>query len=191
MLNLSTKLDRRKQYTRMVLMDSLVALLQEKQISTITIKEICELADINRSTFYAHYSNQYDLLHSIEEKFIQDMMSALEQYNFSKEEEAFLIIEKILEFIANNKIICQVLLDQSTERHFQKQGTLIIKKFIFNQWIAKNTLDRHQFEYISIFVVGGSVFVIKNWLETGMKESYQEMAEIINNLINKGLSTMR
>ncbi len=188
---MSLKLDRRKQYTRMVLMESLVSLLQNKQISAITIKEICELADINRSTFYSHYSNQYDLLNSIEEKFIDDMMAALKQYNFSKEEEAFLIIEKILEYISKNKVICQVLLNQSTEHHFQKQGTLIIKKFIFNNWITKEKLDRHHFEYMIIFVVGGSVFVIKNWLETGMKESYQEMAEIINNLINKGLSTIR
>lgn len=188
---MSFKLDRRKQYTRMVLMNSLVALLQKKQISTITIKEICELADINRSTFYSHYSNQYELLNSIEEKFIEDMMAALKQYNFSKEEEAFLIIEKILEYISNNNVICQVLLNQSTESHFQKQGTLIIRKFIFNNWITKHKLDRHQFEYMSIFVVGGSVFVIKNWLEKGMKESHLEMAEIINNLINKGLSAIR
>lgn len=172
-------------------MNSLIDLLQEKQISAISIKEICELADINRSTFYSHYSNQYDLLNSIEEKFIEDMMAALKQYSFSKEEEAFLIIEKILEYISKNNVICQVLLNQSTELHFQKQGTRIIKKFIFNQWLTKDKLDRHQFEYMSIFVVGGSVFVIKNWLETGMKESYQEMAEIINNLINRGLSTIR
>lgn len=45
----ASKLDRRKKYTQMVLKDSLMKHLKEKQISTITVKEICELADINRS----------------------------------------------------------------------------------------------------------------------------------------------
>lgn len=47
-------MDRRKKYTRMVLKESLMELLKNKPISNITIKEICEEADINRSTFYSH-----------------------------------------------------------------------------------------------------------------------------------------
>jgi len=80
----STKLDRRKQYTRMVLKDSIMKLLKEKSISTITVKEICKEADINRSTFYAHYSDQYDLLEKIEEEIIEDMITYLNQYDFDK-----------------------------------------------------------------------------------------------------------
>ena len=56
------KMDRKTRYTRMVLQDSLIELMKEKPISKITIKELCEKADINRTTFYAHYTDQYDLL---------------------------------------------------------------------------------------------------------------------------------
>ncbi|MCS0542790.1 TetR/AcrR family transcriptional regulator, partial [Aeromonas veronii] len=77
----SAKLDRRKQYTRMVLKGSLMKLLKEKPIATITVKEICEVADINRSTFYAHYSDQFDLLKKIEEEIIEDMITYLNQYD--------------------------------------------------------------------------------------------------------------
>ena len=52
------KLDRRKKYTRKVLKESLIALLaDDKPISAVTVKEICERADINRSTFYMHFSD--------------------------------------------------------------------------------------------------------------------------------------
>jgi len=54
----SNKLDRRVKYTRMVLKESFINLLEKKDISQITIKEICEDADINRATFYAHYNDQ-------------------------------------------------------------------------------------------------------------------------------------
>jgi AcrR family transcriptional regulator len=65
----SEKLDRRVKYTKKVLKESLVEILEKKNIDKITIKEICEKADINRSTFYTHYYDQYDLLHQIENEY--------------------------------------------------------------------------------------------------------------------------
>ena len=49
--------DRRVKYTKMVLRNALIKLLETKPISRITIKEICEEADINRTTYYAHYTD--------------------------------------------------------------------------------------------------------------------------------------
>ncbi|WP_226645376.1 TetR/AcrR family transcriptional regulator [Mesobacillus subterraneus] len=184
-------MDRRKKYTRMVLRESLMDLLKNKPISNITIKEICELADINRSTFYSHYSSQYDLLNAIEEEFIEDMVATLNQYNFSKEEEALKMTEKILEYIAQNSDVCQTLLSENSDIHFQKKGMMITQEFIFKNWITDSHFDRETFEYINIFVVSGSIYVIKNWLENGMDKPPREMAEIINNFINRGLSNMR
>ena len=45
-------------------------LLREKVISSITIKELCQKADINRSTFYSHYRDQFDLLQHIEDEIL-------------------------------------------------------------------------------------------------------------------------
>jgi AcrR family transcriptional regulator len=184
-------MDRRKKYTRMVLKESLMNLLKNKPISNITIKEICELADINRSTFYSHYSSQYDLLNAIEEEFIEDMVATLSQYNFSEEEEALKMTEKILEYIALKSDVCQTLLSENSDIHFQKKGMMITQEFIFKNWISNSQFDRETFEYINIFVVSGSIYVIKNWVENGMDKTPKEMAEIINNFINKGLSNIR
>lgn len=184
-------MDRRKKYTRMVLKESLMDLLKNKPISNITIKEVCELADINRSTFYSHFSSQYDLLNAIEEEFIEDMVSTLNQYNFSKEEEALKMTEKILEYIALKSDVCQTLLSENSDIHFQKKGMAITQEFIFKNWISDTHFDRETFEYINIFVVSGSIYVIKNWLENGMDKTPREMAEIINNFINRGLSNIR
>ncbi|WP_041967720.1 TetR/AcrR family transcriptional regulator [Mesobacillus selenatarsenatis] len=184
-------MDRRKKYTRMVLKESLMQLLKNKPISNITIKEICEQADINRSTFYSHYSSQYGLLNAIEEEFIEDMVSTLNQYNFSKEEEALKMTEKILEYIAMKSDVCQILLSENSDIHFQKKGMMITQEFIFNNWMTHSQVDRETFEYMNIFVVSGSIYVIKNWLESGMDKTPREMAEIINNFINRGLSDIR
>jgi len=63
----------------MVIKESLINLLEEKDISQITIKEICENADVNRSTFYAHYTDQYDLLRKIEDEFLANIRDYLSE----------------------------------------------------------------------------------------------------------------
>ncbi|WP_456272484.1 TetR/AcrR family transcriptional regulator [Bacillus sp. AK031] len=188
---MSSKMDRRKQYTRMVLKDSLLELLQKKSISSITIKEICEMADINRSTYYAHYANQYELLNAIEEEFIEDLVRTLTQYNFSKEDDSLQMTEKFFEYIADNSEVCQTLLSENTDIHFQKKGMMITQQFIFKDWIADMKMDEETYEYINLFIVSGSIYVTKNWLENGQNKTPKEMAEILHQFINKGLSNMR
>ena len=64
------KTDARVKYTKMVLKKALLELMQHKPVNKITVKEICERAELNRATFYAHYSDCFDLLESIEEELI-------------------------------------------------------------------------------------------------------------------------
>ena len=66
-------MDRRVKYTKKVIKDTLLELLQKKDISSITVKEICDLADINRGTFYRYYLDVYDLLKNIEQEFIDEI----------------------------------------------------------------------------------------------------------------------
>ncbi|TYS17029.1 TetR/AcrR family transcriptional regulator [Rossellomorea vietnamensis] len=188
---MSSKMDRRKQYTRMVLKESLMDLLKQKSISSITIKEICEKADINRSTYYAHFASQYELLNAIEEEFIENLVRTLTQYTFSKEDDTLQMTEKFFEFIAENSEVCQTLLGENTDIHFQKKGMMITRQYIFNDWITDMKMDEETYEYINLFIVSGSIYVTKNWLESGQNKTPKEMAEILNNFINKGLSNMR
>ena len=58
--------DQRITLTKKLLRDSLVELLNEKSIYKITIRELCEVAGINRSTFYRYYENQFSLLGEME-----------------------------------------------------------------------------------------------------------------------------
>ena len=62
-------LDRRVQKTRQLLQDALVGLISEKGFEAITIQEILDRANVGRSTFYTHFENKYELLHSYFEEF--------------------------------------------------------------------------------------------------------------------------
>lgn len=63
--------DRRVKYTLLALRGSLLELMREKDVSRITVKELCERADVNRGTFYAHYASPADLLEQIEQELLE------------------------------------------------------------------------------------------------------------------------
>ena len=60
--------NQRTRLTRLLLKNSLIALLQKKPIYQITVSELCSEAELNRSTFYKHYGNVQDILQDIEEE---------------------------------------------------------------------------------------------------------------------------
>ncbi|MBB6451648.1 AcrR family transcriptional regulator [Salirhabdus euzebyi] len=187
----TSKLDRRKKYTRMVLKDSLMKLLREKQISSVTVKEICQEADINRSTFYSHYADQFDLLDSIEDEIIEDLSEHLNQFTYPTEEYSLQIIEKLLEYFASKQEECQTLLNEKIDTTFQKKVMAFAQDFFKKNWMTMTQFDEDLTEYVSTFIISGSIHVMKNWLNNGIDKSTKEMAEIVNKLINKGLEGVK
>lgn len=176
------KLDRKTRYTRMVLQDSLLELMKEKSINKITIKELCERADINRSTFYSHYTDQYDLLHKIEEETLswaRDAIAAV--VSKTDKQEAMKVLEEICQYFVDNSRHLQVLMSEQGDIGFQKQlFTLIYQQCGINPLVVSDgSADRK--ELYLIFAVNGSVGLIQHWLKNGLK-SAKEMAEIIYSL---------
>ena len=184
---MSQRIDRRKKYTRMVLKDSLIALLKEKKISSITVKEICELADINRSTFYSHYKDPFDLLNRMEEEIIEDMNAYLNQYNFTKEEESLKMTERLLEYIVSKGEICHTLLNENGDTSFEKRVMAVAQKFLIQNWMDLNAFDTKHYEYVSTFIISGSIHIIKHWLANNLEQSPKEIALIMNHIASNGL----
>ncbi|TDL31057.1 TetR/AcrR family transcriptional regulator [Jeotgalibacillus sp. S-D1] len=185
---MNKKLDQRKKYTRKVLKESLITLLEKKPISSITVKEICLMADINRSTFYTHYSDHLDLLNKIEEEIIEDMNTYLHSYSYEAEEEAIQITEKILEYIIENKRMLQTLLTNDGSTAFEKKLMKLTRQYLMNNWMNANEVKITESEYLSTFVMSGAIHVIKDWIENDMDQSPAEMAVMINSFVNYGFS---
>lgn len=93
--------------TKKKLRDELLRLMQTKSVNEITAKELAELADVNRGTFYFHYSDIYDLLHSIEDDFfaqLEQMLNAVPP----PEGSALDYLTAIFTFIGQNPELCRV-----------------------------------------------------------------------------------
>ena len=181
------KMDRRVKYSLMVIRKSFITLLKKKPISKITIKEICDVADVNRATFYAHYLDQYDLLHQIE----QDLIDEINQYLFGHDlnanlsavsEEPIELLDKILQYVKENAELFDLFLNLEEDIHFQQE----VIQIVGNQHFASMTADRDSSEYMFLFYASGSIGVIQKWLHDGMKKSTRELAELILKLSISG-----
>ena len=182
------KPDRRVKYTKMVLKQSLLELMADNPINQITIKELCDLADVNRGTFYKHYNDQYDLLRQIQDELDSEIKVTINE-NLSETASASKIITETIRCIAAQSSLCKVL--------FSKYGdTEFIKKLMYNahdqciaEWKTKlKQNDPKQLERFYIFTANGIAAVIQEWLQNGMKESPQELGLFIEKATNYGLS---
>lgn len=181
--------DRRVKYTKMVLKESLIGLLQKKTIDKISIKEICETADINRSTFYAHYSDQYDLLRQIEHEVLRDLNDYLDNYSFKENKaESFQVMKNIFEYIVENAELCKVLLGENGDIEFQKKIMMLVQRQCMEEWQGEGIRDSDTIDYLLLFGVNGSIGVVQKWLQNGMKSSATEMAELIIKFTYQGIS---
>lgn len=68
--------DRRVRRTKKALKESLISLIQEKEFREISVKDIVQLADLNRGTFYKHYQYKEDLLEEVIDDVILDLIAS-------------------------------------------------------------------------------------------------------------------
>lgn len=177
------KEDRKTRYTRMALQDSLIELMKEKPVSKITIKELCEKADLNRTTFYAHYSDQYDLLRKIEDEVLLWLKEAIITVMGSTDKSGTIqVLEGICQYFVENSRHLQVLMSEQGDIDFQKElFTLIYQQCGMSSPTSANIgLDMN--EDCFIFVVNGSVGLFQHWLKNGFNKPAKEMAETIYDL---------
>ena len=78
-----TKNNRRVRFTRSALREALIDLILEKPLVSITVKDICARADINRSTFYLHFKDVTDILRTTEDEIISTCASTRRRTNGS------------------------------------------------------------------------------------------------------------
>lgn len=176
----SDKDDRRVKYTKMVLKESFIKLLEKKDISKISIKEICENADINRATFYAHYNDQYDLLRKIENELLHNINAHLAEFDQEiNNMNAVLLAEKIFEYLKENAKLCKLLLSERGDFNFQKQVMMLVYDIIISKLTNNNMITKEDAEYVYSFTITGCVGIVQKWLDEDMKKSAHFMAEMV------------
>lgn len=111
------KLDHRSRVTRMLIRRAFTDLLGQKPIESISVKELCAAAGINRGTFYGHYQDLYDLRRQMEEEMMADFQKAMEPLLAQEGELSPLeVTTGIFRCLRDNADVCTVTLGLAATR---------------------------------------------------------------------------
>lgn len=172
--------------TKKMLKDTLLQLLKKKDIDHISVKELCEKAGINRSTFYRHYDSQYALLEEIVSHFAKMLIECNETISKTGGQST-VSIKRIMEYLSTHR----------EENYLFIQNPDLLSKvfgkvqpfYTDNMSIALRLsgYSEKEKEYIAAFVREGAFAIQKEWVLSGMKESPEEMSELILKMAQKCL----
>ena len=113
--------DQRIYLTRQRLKDSLLTLLQKKSIHSISIRELCENAGINRTTFYNHYGSQYDLLQDICSGYLAAIEERLSNADAANREHVAQRVTTVLAYFEENRELSVLLLNNNIDPDFAEK----------------------------------------------------------------------
>ncbi|MDF2907754.1 MAG: TetR/AcrR family transcriptional regulator [Herbinix sp.] len=179
------KIDRRVKLTILILQQALIELMQNNHISKISVKMLCELADINRSTFYAHYQDQYDLLEYTCKEVIENIKKHLDKQHYNPIKPiSFQTLNRILEYVKENADLFKAILSDNCDLDIQRR---IMN--VFMTYHPYSGIDDRTKEYLSAFGLAGCVSMLQIWLKDGMPETTTRMAEIILQAIDNGITS--
>ena len=174
------KESRRSRMTKLLLKTALIELMQEKTFDKVTIKELCEKADLNRTTFYLHYNNQRDVLDDIEKDLMDKTSAFLKASNNTSQ--IVNLIEEFLKYIQNDKQTFKTMLVNNPDGNFQME--------FINQslsCISENLpvyKDQTTTGYVLSFIMHGSLSIIIKWLESDCNPEAKDIAQLLFKLSN-------
>lgn len=173
--------DVRVRYTKEIIRKVFLDILVEKPLNKITVTEICEQAKINRGTFYKHYQDVYDLMEQLENEALHRFEELLAS---SQVDGDYSILVTLLTSLAEYRELLAPLSGNSQSRQFMNRLNECCNNYAFSQMssdqIALLTTTNKQ--YIYSYLTGGTANIIERWLQTGAKETPQQVAEAIQSL---------
>ncbi len=179
--------NRRSQYTRTELRRALLILMLEKPVDKITVKELCDKADINRGTFYAHYASPEQLLAQVENEFYLDLLA--EVASFREAEDVQRIFEDALVALRERRELASALFGPHGDREFLSRVVHVAHDMCIVQWGGVSPeVSRELLEKLYSFISFGVARVLQDWLVSGAEEPPERLAAILTDLCNFGVS---
>ena len=174
--------------------EALITLLEKKDFEYITVKEICDTAGVNRSTFYLHYENTSDLLKETTRYIIDKHLAYYEidkrrislQFENCRREELLFITDEYLvpylTFIKDNQRLFRVSIKQFNSLNM---GEVYGKMFehIFSPILARFCVPESERAYVVKFYLTGVFAIVMEWLDKNCSDDMQAVIKVITDCV--------
>ena len=179
-------MDRRTKYTMKVIKDTFLNLLESKDISNITVTEICDIADINRGTFYRYYLDVYDLLKKIEEEFMDEIKKS-PSIERMEDHSIYSFTKGILDIFENNKKLVRILFNTGRNIYFLNEVVEVAYDKCIGKWESVQPDSKgDELENAVVFIFNGALGVINYWIKNDFSLSSEYVAKYIESYCING-----
>ena len=163
--------DRRARRTRRLLKESLLELMEQKHFSEISVRDVTDNADMNRTTFYLHYTDTTQLLQSMEEDLLAEAQVLVDAHIQETVADGTLrpVFEPVLDFVVEHREVCQALFVNNSSSNFTDRLHQLIRANglpLAQAWFHPSSQER--MEYLLSFVTYGLIGLMKTWFDQGM-----------------------
>lgn len=174
-VKMAAKRDIRVIRTQIALLEALEEILKTRKLSNVTITELCSVASINRNTFYYHYNNIFDFLDEHKQIVIDELNDIPDVNNTHSKDN----LTEIVRCISHHPHFINIVISPNCDLDFFSQIFEIAsrKTSVFLTDGGKKQSSRYRL--LSSFCNAGSNAVMITWVINGMKESPEEVADII------------
>ena len=178
--------------TKRRLREGLLRLLEEKPINEISVKELTELVDVNRGTFYFHYQDIYDLLRDMEQEFFTQFDRTLSGNKPLLNEDGFPFFDAegapylhaVFSFVDANRDFCRIMLSPHGDMKFVE----LVKNRIDDQcrffWqILAPGADEERRSMYNAFLINGMIGLIQEWVTDRRNLTVESISDLTATLI--------
>ena len=180
-------MDRRARRTRLALRHGLSKLMKEKPVNLISVRELSDLCDINRGTFYLHYHDVFDMVDQIEQELFSDIEKIIKKYGAVSGERLLSMLKELFSFFDENRDICSAILGKYGNTSFVRRVTVMAREIYLNMWRRASSEDVKHVERRFWFMVSGAMGIIQDWLSDSSPESPDEIAELTCQMVSGGM----
>lgn len=163
--------DRRARRSRRLLKESLLELMKRKTFADISVRDVTDEADMNRATFYLHYTGTAELLESVEEDLLEELQALVDAHMQESVEVGSVapVFEPVLDFLVEHRETCAVLFAsseasgffQSLQRLVHENGGPLVKTWYHPE-------DPRLTDYLLNFLAWGFIGLLTEWFEKDM-----------------------
>lgn len=176
--------DRRVRKSQAAIRHAFIDLLHKYDLEQITVQQISDLADVNRSTFYTHYIDKYDLLEKMEDEQVEIIRTFIEEGDVYKNQTfSAESIRTIMEFY-------QLMFTMGKDSNLHEKLYELITGHLNHFKNENNKIDDIPFSYFMSYVSGAGLSFIRHWVEDPNRIAKDDLIQHFYDIVNNGPATI-
>lgn len=170
--------------TKRLLKETLLRLLEHKTIDQVSITELCQEAEINRATFYRHYTVPHDLLVEVETEIISGFRGKKGSFDSMAELEETLT--DFCVYISKHSDLAKILIRNNSSDEFVELFARFYREYLLtrNEGGVQDPLNADAIALVSNYLAGGGYYMLRQWLLEDIPKTPEEIAALILGITN-------